>query len=67
MADRKEIEIDGKKIRCIGYYCYNDHYNTTVFDVTDGAPQYLGEIPDLKVSDSSFHSKVESFVKSTVG
>ena len=67
MADIKMIKVGDKQIKCVGYYCYNDHYNTTVFEVPKGeSPRYLGEIPDLKVTSSNFMERVTKFVNSVI-
>ena len=67
MEDIKMITVGDKKIKCVGYYCYNDHYNTTVFEVPQGeSPRYLGEIPDLRVNSSDFTQRVTDFVRSVL-
>ena len=63
MADIKMIKVGDKQIKCVGYYCYNDHYNTTVFEVpSNEPPKDLGEIPDLKVTSGDFQDRVIKFV-----
>ena len=64
MAETKNVTVEGRKLRCLGYYCYNGHYNTTIFEVSpENETSYLGEIQDCQVSDSDFRSRITKFLK----
>lgn len=64
MANTKNLTVEGRKLRCLGYYCYNGHYNTTVFEVLpDNQTAYLGEIADCQTDDSDFRSRIVKFLK----
>lgn len=65
--NKKDFKINGRKYRCVSYYCYNSHYNMTVFDITDESPEYLGEIKDLQFDTHDFMTQLESWIKKTCG